>query len=110
MIGKLLSGGGGKLLGGHGGHGSSHGGHNGGFGGFLTPQHASYRKKPKHHGGMGAGGGAALGLGAGVIGGMLVADAIDDYGDAQYDQGMWHLLLYILMTVLNALLTRLRCR
>lgn len=94
MIGKLLSGGGGKLLGGHGGHGSGNSGHSGGYGGGLfTPQHASYGKKPKRHG-MGAGGGAALGLGAGLVGGMLIEDAIDDYGDERYDQGTWRLLLY----------------
>ena len=37
--------------------------------------------------GVGAGG-LALGAGAGLLGGMVIADAIDDYGDACYEQGM----------------------
>jgi len=41
--------------------------------------------KPKRHG-MGAGG-LALGAGAGLLGGVLLADAIDD--------SMWHLFLCI---------------
>jgi hypothetical protein len=36
---------------------------------------------------MGAMGGAALGLGAGVLGGALIADAIDDNQDAAYADG-----------------------
>ena len=79
----------GKLLGGHGSHGSSHGGHSGGYGGGYAPQPnmLSAHKKPKRHG-MGAGGGMALGAGAGLLGGLLIADAVDDFGDASYGQGL----------------------
>jgi len=37
---------------------------------------------------MGAGGGMALGAGAGLLGGLLIADAVDDFGDASYGQGL----------------------
>lgn len=61
--------------GGHGGGGfGGFGGHGGGHGGFGG--HGGGRKP-----GMGAAGGAALGLGAGLVGGALVADAIDDHDD-----------------------------
>lgn len=79
----------GKLLGGHGSHGSSHGGYSGGYGGGYAQQQpnlAYVQGKPKRHG-MGMGG-VALAGGAGLVGGMLVADAIDDYGDNRYDQGL----------------------
>jgi hypothetical protein len=36
--------------------------------------------------GMGLAGGA-LGLGAGVLGGVLIADAIQDHDQAEYSQG-----------------------
>ncbi|KAH0610816.1 uncharacterized protein H6S33_011243 [Morchella sextelata] len=47
----------------------------GGGGGMMGGQ-----RRP----GMGAGGAAALGVGGGLLGGMLLADAMDDH---QYDQG-----------------------
>jgi len=85
----------GKLLGGHGSHGTSHGTSHGGYGGYgggygrgypPQPNMAYIQGKPKRHG-MGAGGGLALGAGAGLLGGVLLADAIDD--------SMWHLFLCI---------------
>lgn len=42
-----------------------------------------YKKK----GGLGAGGAAALGVGGGLLGGMLLADGIDHMEDNAYDQG-----------------------
>jgi hypothetical protein len=90
----------GKLFGGH---GSSNGGlggsHGGGYAGGYTqqPGNAYVQGKPKRHGmGMGMGG-VALGAGAGLLGGALIADAIDDYGDDRYEQGLWYLLLCISM-------------
>ena len=78
----------GKLLGGHGSHGSSQGGYSGGYGGgYAQQQRPVYvQGKPKRQGiGMG---GVALGAGAGLLGGMLIADAVDDYGDNRYEQGL----------------------
>ena len=88
-VGGMLGGGMlGKLLGGS--HGSSSGGQGGGYGGGYPPQqqvvYAQQPQKPKR--GMGPGAGLALGAGAGLLGGFLVADAIEDYGDERYDQGM----------------------
>lgn len=90
MLGKLL-GGKGSHGSGHGGH-SSHGGYGGGYGGGYHPKPnlAHLQGKRKGHG-MGAGG-LALGAGAGILGGVLLADAIDDFGDASYDNGTWRLL------------------
>ncbi|KAL1647977.1 hypothetical protein SLS58_002301 [Diplodia intermedia] len=44
------------------------------------------QQKPKK-GGLGAGGAAALGVGGGLVGGMLLADAIDDHDEHEYEQG-----------------------
>lgn len=49
------------------------------MGGYGQPA----RKKP----GMGAGGAAALGVGGGLLGGMLLMDGIDHMEDNAYDQG-----------------------
>ncbi|KAF2221428.1 hypothetical protein BDZ85DRAFT_16999 [Elsinoe ampelina] len=66
--------------GGHGGYGG-YGGHGGGMGGM-------YGRPPKKSGGMGGmAGGAALGLGAGVLGGAMIANGIDDMQDDAYEQG-----------------------
>lgn len=42
--------------------------------------------KPKKSG-MGGAGMLAAGAGAGLLGGLLVADAVDDFGDNDYDDG-----------------------
>jgi hypothetical protein len=77
----------GALMGGHGSSGG-HGGY-GGYGGY--PQQPVYvqqgHKKSSH-----AGRNAALAAGGGLVGGLLIADAIDDIGDdfqeqAAYEQG-----------------------
>lgn len=68
---------------GYGGYPPQHGGF-GGFGG-----HGS-QGRPHKSGGMGMGamaGGAALGVGAGLVGGALVADAINDHDQDVYQQG-----------------------
>lgn len=36
---------------------------------------------------MGMAGGAALGLGGGLVGGMLIADAMEDHDQNEYQQG-----------------------
>ncbi|KAI9795956.1 MAG: hypothetical protein M1833_006604 [Piccolia ochrophora] len=71
----------GSGYGGYGGHGGypPYGGHGGGFGGFGG--HGPKRR----HGGLGAGGGAALGLGGGLLGGAMLANAMDN--DHDHDQG-----------------------
>ncbi|KAK4235607.1 hypothetical protein C8A03DRAFT_17676 [Achaetomium macrosporum] len=56
-------------------------------GGYYPPQQQAYHGSSGRSGGMGAMGGAALGLGAGVLGGALIADAIDDGQDAAYAEG-----------------------
>ncbi|KAI0137353.1 hypothetical protein BJ170DRAFT_678202 [Xylariales sp. AK1849] len=54
-------------------------GYGGGYGGGRPAKSSG--------GGMGMAGGAALGLGAGVIGGALLMDAVDDHEEQAYDQG-----------------------
>jgi hypothetical protein len=56
-------------------------GYGGGYGGGYAQQ------PPKKSGGIGTMGGAALGLGGGLIGGMLLEDAIQDHDQNEYDQG-----------------------
>jgi hypothetical protein len=46
------------------------------------------QQQPKKSGGMGMGG-MALAGGAGLLGGLLVADAIDDIGDFDDGGGDW---------------------
>lgn len=63
-------------------------GYGGGYGaGYGQPM---YGQPVRRKGGMGPGGAAALGVGGGLVGGMLLADAIDDHDDYQegYDDGM----------------------
>ena len=76
----------GKLLGGHGSHGSNHGS---GYGGYPQQSNMMYAQqgKPKRGKGMGMGG-VALGAGAGILGGVLLADAIEDYGEHEYEHGL----------------------
>ncbi|KAI4171243.1 MAG: hypothetical protein LQ343_004449 [Gyalolechia ehrenbergii] len=56
-----------------------------GYGGYPPQQGygGGYGVPPKRHGGMGAGGAAALGLGGGLLGGALLADSMggDDGGE-----------------------------
>lgn len=67
------------------------GGYGGGYGGGY-PQ-GGYQQQPGRRPGGGMGGmgmglaGGALGLGAGVLGGALIADAIHDHDQAEYNQG-----------------------
>jgi hypothetical protein len=64
---------------GYGGYGPPPVGYGGGYGG-------GYQQPPrKQGGGLGTMGGAALGLGAGLIGGALITDAIEDHHD--YNEG-----------------------
>ncbi|KAI4103108.1 MAG: hypothetical protein L6R37_003994 [Teloschistes peruensis] len=63
-----------------------------GYGGGYPPQQGyggGYGAPPKRSGGMGAGGAAALGVGGGLLGGMVLADAMggDDGGDGGGDDG-----------------------
>jgi len=55
------------------------------YGGGGYPQ--QYGGRPPKKGGLGAGGAAALGVGGGLVGGMLLADAIDDHDQNEYNQG-----------------------
>ncbi|KAG5948736.1 hypothetical protein E4U53_006167 [Claviceps sorghi] len=58
-----------------------------GYGGAY-PQQQAPGKKPGMGGAMGMGlAGGALGLGAGVLGGALIADAIHDHDQSEYMQG-----------------------
>jgi hypothetical protein len=57
----------------------------GGYGGY-PPQQAYGRPGRSGGGGMGMGG-AALGAGAGLVGGMLLMDAIDDNQQESYQEG-----------------------
>lgn len=67
----------------YGGYPQQHGGPFGAFG-----SHGSHGKPHKSGPGMGAmAGGAALGVGAGLVGGALVADAIHDHNEDVYQQG-----------------------
>ncbi|KAI2794271.1 hypothetical protein POX_a00863 [Penicillium oxalicum] len=56
-----------------------------GYGGGYPPQAGGgyYQQQPPRRGGggMGTAGAAALGVGGGLLGGMLIADAIDDHDD-----------------------------
>jgi len=56
-----------------------------GYGGYPPPQQYAQQAPAKRHG-LGAGGGAALGLGGGLLGGMLLGDARDG-GDGGGDGG-----------------------
>lgn len=56
-------------------------GYGGGYGG------SGYQQRPQKSGGLGVGGAAALGVGGGLIGGMLLEDAIDDHDQSEYQQG-----------------------
>lgn len=66
----------------------------GGYGGY-PPQSGYYpqQQPPRRSGGMGTAGAAALGVGGGMLGGLLLADAVDDmgdnggYGDGGFDGG-----------------------
>lgn len=59
------------------------------YGGYPPQQqYGGYQQPPKKSGGgMGMMGGAALGLGGGLIGGMLLEDAIDDHQQEAYQDG-----------------------
>lgn len=58
-----------------------------GYGGY-PPQGGYYpQQPPRKSGGMGTAGAAALGVGGGLLGGLLIADAVEDMGDHDYDNG-----------------------
>lgn len=63
-----------------------------GYGGYPQqgyPQQGyggGYQQPPKKSG-MGVGGAAALGVGGGLVGGMLLADAMEDHDQNEYQQG-----------------------
>ncbi|KAK2594878.1 hypothetical protein QQS21_007430 [Conoideocrella luteorostrata] len=58
----------------------------GGYGGGYQQQQPG--RKPGMGGAMGMGlAGGALGLGAGVVGGALIADAVHDHDQSEYNQG-----------------------
>lgn len=56
-----------------------------GQGGYPPQQYA--QAPARTHGGLGTGGAAALGVGGGLLGGMLLADAIEDHDQGEYQQG-----------------------
>lgn len=70
-------------------------GYGGGMGGFGRPMGGGYGGgyggggygHPPRKGGMGVGGAAALGVGGGLLGGMMLADAMDDDNDGGGDYG-----------------------
>ncbi len=88
MFGGLL----GKLGGGSSGGGGGGGGYGqpayggGGYGGGYQQQPMYAQQPPKKSGGMGMGGALALGAG-GLIGGALIADAINDNEQDAYQEG-----------------------
>lgn len=59
-----------------------------GYGGY-SPQGGYYpqQQPPRRSGGMGTAGAAALGVGGGMLGGLLLADAVGDMGDHDYGDG-----------------------
>lgn len=61
----------------------------GGYGGYPPQGYGGYQQQApvKQSHGLGAGGGAALGLGGGLLGGMLLEDAMNDGGGGD-DGGM----------------------
>lgn len=88
--------------GGVGGYGGQPG-YGGGYGGGYPPQHGGMgyggypqqgyggggmmQQPPRQSGGMGAMGGAALGAGAGLVGGMMIGEAMEDHDQNEYNQG-----------------------
>lgn len=58
--------------------------------GYIPPPAA---KSKMGGGGLGAAGGAALGVGTGLIGGMLLSEAIDSHDERIYEQGYGKVLL-----------------
>lgn len=66
-------------------------GYGGGYGGGYPPQGygGGYAQQPPRRtgGGMGAGGAAALGLGGGLLGGMMLGEAMEDHDGGGYGSG-----------------------
>ena len=75
--------------GGHGGGGGMPYGGQGGYGGGYQQQ---YQQAPQKSGGMGMGGAMALGAG-GLVGGLLIADAINDNEQEAYQEGVFQSIL-----------------
>ncbi|KAF9032647.1 hypothetical protein BDZ89DRAFT_573029 [Hymenopellis radicata] len=82
--GKIGGGGGGGGGGGYGQPGYGGGGYGGGY--QQQPQVMYAQQPPKKSGGIGMGGALALGAG-GLIGGALLADAINDHEEDAYQDG-----------------------
>lgn len=61
----------------------------GGYGYGPPPPQGYYQQDQpqRKHGGLGGMGGAALGLGGGLLAGALITDAIEDHDQQEYDQG-----------------------
>ncbi len=59
----------------------------GGYGGYPQQGYAQEPPKKSGLGGLGAVGGAGLGLAGGLVGGMLIEDAIQNNDQNEYDQG-----------------------
>lgn len=76
-----------QQMGGPYGYGGGYGGYGGGYGGY--PPQAMGRPQRRGGGGMGTAGAAALGVGGGLLGGAMLANAMDDddYGDG-YEDGV----------------------
>jgi len=93
---------------GYGGYGG-YGGHGGHGGGFYPGGHGG-RPHKSGGGGMGMAGGAALGVGAGVLGGVLIADALHDNQQEAYQDGYRKFLILPLLScgAADGLLTTVR--
>lgn len=59
-----------------------------GYGGYPQQAGGYYQQQPQRKHGMGTAGAAALGVGGGLLGGLLLADAVEDLDDHHdYDNG-----------------------
>jgi len=59
----------------------------GGYGYGPPPPQQYYQEPQRQHSSMGGLGGAALGVGGGLLAGALITDAIDDHDQSEYNQG-----------------------
>jgi hypothetical protein len=54
---------------------------------YVQSSGPAYVQEPPRRSGLGVGGAAALGVGGGLLGGFLLADALEDHDDSVYQQG-----------------------